>query len=162
MEQTNGGKLVDMSRTLSAGDIFATDDIEIVAVPVPEWGGVVYVKAMSGLDRERYFDSIKRIEGYGKKERTVIIHPLSTAKLVAATACNENGQLLFTHLDVEKLAKKSSKALQRLVDASAKLNGLDDEDDPKNGSAATTASAANSFTDSQVTSGVLVGGSEQN
>jgi hypothetical protein len=37
---------------LSKKDILDVQDIQKVEVPVPEWGGVVYVKAMTGVERE--------------------------------------------------------------------------------------------------------------
>ncbi|HEX6880944.1 MAG TPA: phage tail assembly chaperone [Terriglobales bacterium] len=114
-------------KVLGREEILAADDIRIELVQVPEWGGVVYIRTLSGTQRERYVESIRKVTGHGKKQSVEIVLAESGAKLAAQTICDEKGTLLFSEMDVKALGKKSSKALQRIIDAAAKLNGLDDE-----------------------------------
>ncbi|MFE3382837.1 hypothetical protein [Streptomyces anulatus] len=43
-----------MTNYLSAEQILDADDLAIEDVPVPEWGGTVRVKGMSGTERDRF------------------------------------------------------------------------------------------------------------
>ena len=47
-------KKQDDMRILSREDIAQADDIVIEAVDVPEWGGTVLVKGMTGAERDRF------------------------------------------------------------------------------------------------------------
>ncbi len=115
------------TRELSADDIIAAQDIVIERVEVPEWGGHIYVRAMTAAARERYIESVRKTEGKGRNAVEKIQLEDSSAKLVQNTACNKLGSLLFTSAHIKKLAAKSSKAMQRVVDAASRLNGLDDD-----------------------------------
>lgn len=142
-------------KILSAADILQAKDVTIEPVDVPEWGGIVHVRSLSALEREQYFDAIRRTEGYGKKERTIIIVQRSTARLAWMTLCDEQGNRLFqSEGDIAVLARKSSRAMERVVKAAQRLNGLDDEEEnsPKNGSPASVESADASNTSSPDTS----------
>ena len=118
-------------KVLTANDIFAVEDINIVPVEIPEWKGMVYVRAMSALEREQYFKRVRKSVGKGRKRHEQFIHERSTAILVAMTTCDAQGTLIFSLSQVDELSKKSSKAMDRISDVTAKLNGLteDDEDE---------------------------------
>lgn len=124
-------------KSLTRDDILNADDLRIEVVQVPEWGGVVHIRTLTGLQREKYVESIRRVTGSGRKQSVEIILQQSGAKLAAQTICDERGNLLFKETDIPKLSAKSSRALQRVIDASARLNGLDEEAeaDAKNDSA---------------------------
>lgn len=109
---------------LSRDSILAAKDFETETVEVPEWGGSVCVRMMSGRERDR-FEADQRRDPY----RDI------RARLAAATLCDEAGALLFTPADIEALAAKSSKALDRVFDAAVRINKLsaaDVEDLAKN------------------------------
>lgn len=116
-------------KELTAEDILNVKDITVERVEVPEWGGHIYVRAMSGITRERYVKNLRKIVGHGKNRTEEFIIEKSSAKLAMQTICDANGKLLFENKPevIDQLAEKSSKALQRVVDAAARLNGLSDE-----------------------------------
>ena len=123
--------------------VLAAEDIKIVPVPTPEWpevDGYIYVRSLSGTQRERYIESIRQTIGTGKKATVKVLIAESGAKLAVQTMCDETGQLLFNRDDVEALGAKSAIALNRVVDASAAINGLGDdaEEEAKNDFAQTT------------------------
>jgi hypothetical protein len=128
--------------------ILGSKDIKIEQVEVPEWDlpFPLYVKALTGREREEYFESIRRITGKGKNKDIDIITVESSAKLASRCMCLEDGTKIFTDADVPQLAEKSAKALERVVNVSARLNGLDDDakDDVKNVSSGTQVSGSNS------------------
>lgn len=110
--------------SLNRDDILTADDIEIVKVDVPEWGGSVYVKGMSGTERDAFESSIIEQRGQNYKANLTNIR----AKLCAQVICDKVGGRLFTDKDIKKLGEKSASALQRLFDIAQKLSGLGADD----------------------------------
>lgn len=106
---------------LSASDILAADDIKIVAVEVPQWGGTVFVKTLNGPQREKW-EAECRTDGESNKNNT--IRPIT----VAMATCDKDGNLLFTPDQVWELAKKSGVALDILFEKIQEVNGLRDSD----------------------------------
>lgn len=103
--------------SLTKDSILAVTDRKIVEVQVPEWGGSVFVRSMSGAERDAFeFDQLANPK----------IHIRS--RLVAFTACDETGQLLFTLQDMEQIGKKSCKPLDRLFEEAVRLNKISKED----------------------------------
>jgi hypothetical protein len=135
------------AKALTRDDILNADDLRIEVVQVPEWGGIVYIRTLTGQQREKYVESIRKVTGQGKKQSVEIILQQSGAKLAAQTICEQGGKPLFTEADIPKLAAKSSKALQRVIDAAAKLNGIDEdaEEDAKNDLASRTVNGDSSI-----------------
>ena len=111
-----------MGRTLSRADIESANDIRTEIVPVPEWGGDVAVRQLTGAERDAFEAGLVRSTPDGKREPD-LTH--MTAKLVAACMVDGvTGDRLFTDDDVERLAAKSATALRRVFDAAQKLNGM--------------------------------------
>jgi hypothetical protein len=102
---------------LSRDQILSVEDLTTVAVEVPEWGGVVVVRMLTAGERDRFETDL--LEHPGQDVR---------ARLVAATACDESGQLLFTAADVGTLTRKGAAAMTRLFAASARLNRITAKD----------------------------------
>lgn len=96
-----------------------TEDVE-----VPEWGGTVTVRELTGRERDAFEGSI--VEQKGKK--SVVNLDNMRAKFVAACAVDEQGQLIFFPSDVERLGDLSAAALNRVFDVGRRLSGLTDDD----------------------------------
>ena len=109
---------------LTKQEILNIQDIEIEQVDVVEWGGHVFVKGMSGLERDTFEASIVQQRGKDAKVNMVNIR----AKLAAQTICDEEGVRMFTEKDVHALGKKSANALQRVFDVAQKLSGITGDD----------------------------------
>ena len=110
--------------TLTAADIFAAHDEEIKEVEVPEWGGVVYVKGMTGAERDRYEKTF--MEWREKKGKLTNMR----ASMLVMCLVDENGRRLFTSSssDIEALGAKSAKVLDRLWDVARDMCGMTTED----------------------------------
>ena len=108
---------------LKRDDILNVKDIVIEMIPVPEWGGDVYVKGMSGIERDAFEAAI--VETRGKKTKVNMSNV--RAKLAAQTICDENGERLFTDADIKELGKKSASALQRVFEVAQRLSGIGDD-----------------------------------
>ena len=109
---------------LTREQIKATNDIETRTVEVPEWGGSVTVRSMTGKQRDAFEASF--VQRTGKKTR-VELHDIR-AKLVAECAVDEHGNRLFTLDDVIWLTEKSAAALERLAEAARDVSGMTDDD----------------------------------
>lgn len=102
---------------LTKEQILAADDIRSEVVSVPEWGGDVRIQSMSGMARDRYEQAL--FEGKNSVSAKNI-----RAKLVASSAVDDSGNLLFSETDIEALGKKSAKALDRLFAVAQRINGV--------------------------------------
>lgn len=124
-----------MSTVLTREAIKATDDRTFEPVEVPEWGGMLYVRGLSGIDRDDF--ELKMIEEKepkkkgGKTTRELNLANLR-AKLIVRTAFDsddqESAKPIFTLADVEWLGTKSGAALQRVYTVAQRLSGLSAED----------------------------------
>lgn len=114
-----------MSTFLTADQILAADDIKTKVVEVPEWGGSVIIKTMTGTERDKFEAESVKTKG-GKQEQNF---DNFRARLVAAATVDENGVLLFQNRhQIALLGKKSVAALQRLFNEIQELNGISDDD----------------------------------
>lgn len=109
---------------LTADQIREVDDKQYEDVDVPEWGGTVRVRGMSGTERDAYEASI--IEQRGNDRKVNLAN--ARAKLVVRCLVDENGALLFTPDDVRVLGRKSAKALERVFDAARRASGMSEAD----------------------------------
>ena len=104
---------------LSKKDILLANDTVIKKVHIPEWGGDVYVRSMSGEQRDQFEALIVTNRNSVENFR---------AKLASMTVCDEAGNLIFTEADIKELSKKSAAALQRIFIASQKLSRITPND----------------------------------
>lgn len=105
---------------LTKDQILAANDMGLLEVAVPEWGGSVYVRVMSVGERDSYEN-----EWMTHKDRGV---DNFRAKFLQKVLCNEKGELLFSPDEVDKLARKSAKVTTRVWRAAMSHNALTDND----------------------------------
>lgn len=110
---------------LSRDAILAIKDTKYEDVPVPEWGGTVRIKALSGSERDQFEASIVGTGGGRARQRNMIN---IRARLVALTIVDENMQTMFTPGDVDELGTKSASALDRCFAVAQRLAGITDAD----------------------------------
>lgn len=106
---------------LSRDQILSADDLTHEDLPVPEWGGTVRVRSLTGTERDAFEVSVSPD---GKKTNLANVR----ARLVAKTVVDEQGNALFTDTDVIKLGLKNAAALNRVWDVARKLSGLTEDD----------------------------------
>ena len=104
--------------------ILCASDATTEDVPVPEWGGTVRVRGLSGRERDEFEASmlVKR----GNKRDVSLIN--ARAKLVSLAVVDEDGTRVFSDGDVAELGNKSAAALTRVYEVASRLSGLSDED----------------------------------
>lgn len=113
-----------MSQYLTRDQILSAPSRVYRDVAVPEWGGNVRIRSMTGTERDAFESSLTVTKGGKSKPNTVNFR----ARLVALSIVDEDDKLLFNPADVNALGQRSVAALQRVFDACNELNGISDED----------------------------------
>lgn len=105
---------------LTKAQILGVQDLTHRDVEVPEWGGAVRVRTMTGEERDAYEMAVYN----GERANVANLR----ARLLVLTLVDEQGQRLFAdEADVEALGKKSVRAMQRVFVAARELNAIDQE-----------------------------------
>lgn len=110
---------------LTKDAILAANDRETVDVEVPEWGGTVRVRALSGAERDAYEVALAGVRPDGSPRINLVN---VRARLVALAVVDETGARMFDDADVKALGEKSGVALQRVFEVAQRLSGMTDED----------------------------------
>jgi hypothetical protein len=109
-------------KALGRDALLSTQTLKREPVDLPELGGVIWVRALSGKAWLQYNE---RIESLGKtQELDGSKAMLIMCYLISLTACDESGSLLFTEADAERLAENSFSVIERLADKALELSGL--------------------------------------
>ena len=116
---------------LSREDIMAIVSVKKESVDMPEWGGSVFVRVMSGVESDTLTDLILGHEEKTGNNRV----PHLKAIMAILTVCDEDGGRLFSMTDIDMLLSKEGNALTRIFEVARRINGLSpdaEEDAEKN------------------------------
>lgn len=105
---------------LSKEQILSAVDIETKEVDVPEWGGAVLIKMMSGTERDEF--ELLLTKGGTQNIKNF------RAKYLAKCLVGEDGELLFSEKEIPALGKKSVRALERVYNEALTLNAFSGDD----------------------------------
>lgn len=111
--------------TLSRDDILNASDLSVELVKVPEWGGEVNIRTMTGTERDAWESSLFETKAGNTKANMENLR----AKLLVQCIVDDEGAKLFTEKDIHKLGAKSAKALDRLYSIARDLNGVSASDE---------------------------------
>lgn len=110
---------------LTRDQILQASDIKTEVVDVPEWGGAVTVRGLTGRQRDDFEQQLTE----QKNGKSRINMQNARARMVQISVVEpDTGALLFTREDVAALGTKSAAALQRVFDVASRLSGLSDSD----------------------------------
>lgn len=119
-DKSDGEK--DPSVELDAEKILKSADFgELQRLEVPEWGGHVFVKVMSGAERDRF--ELKVQASMDNQSQANV-----RAALCASAMCSKDGKRLFTDNQVAALGAKSGVALDRVFAVARRVNKVSDDD----------------------------------
>ena len=107
-------------KKLSKDDIFKADDLPTKDMDIPEWGGTLTVRTLTGAERDLFesaFVNQDKIDIRGIK-----------ARLIQLTVMNGDGQPMFTKAYLQKINSKSASVIDRIFQVSQRLSGLTKED----------------------------------
>ena len=105
---------------LTKEQILAADDMGLLEVQVPEWGGSVFIRVMTVGERDAYendwvLNKSKGVDNF-------------RAKFLAKCLCDEKGQRLFSESEVVQLAGKSAKVMSRIWQRAMEHNALSEKE----------------------------------
>ncbi len=102
-----------MSKYLSVESILSAEDFQYADVEIPEWGGTVRVRSLSGGQRSVITQKVQARETDDLEELLVVM------------ACvNEDGNRIFTNQDIPALKKKSNAAISRIAKKVMEVSGI--------------------------------------
>lgn len=104
---------------LTRDAILQVVDLKTVDIDVPEWGGGVRLRMLTGAER----NALHADASPGGKFDTTAF----AAGLIVRCIIGEDGGRLFSDDETQLLAQKSSAAFTRVFEAAARLNGLHSE-----------------------------------
>lgn len=105
---------------LSRERILNASDRKMELVAVPEWGGSLYVRGITGRERDQFEASMTTQK---RGDMTLNLRNVR-AKLVILAACDSDGTALFNDDDILALGAKSSAALERVFAVAQRLAGM--------------------------------------
>lgn len=109
---------------LSREEILSVDDLPREEVVISEWKGSVFVRGLSGAERDDFESGSWTGEGKNRKFNYSNLR----ARLLSLTIVNETGDRLFSDADIEKLGKKSGKVMDKLFGIAQRLSGIGEKD----------------------------------
>ena len=101
---------------LTRAQILKAKDYKSEEIQVPEWGDSVFVRSMSGTQRDAFI-------GYCHDHKDDN-DDSATAMLLSLTLCDEDGALLFSQDDIDALNDKDANVLARLAKDAMRINVL--------------------------------------
>jgi len=110
---------------LSKDAILAASDIPYEDVEVPEWGGTVRVRGLTGAERDAH--EVKMAEARRKGVALEVVLHNFRARLVVKCLIDEQGNRLFSDDDAKVLGEKSAPVIDRLFDVARRLSGMTDD-----------------------------------
>lgn len=105
---------------LTKQSILKAKDLQQTKVEIPEWNGEVYIRAMTGAERDSWEQAIQNKR---TTNGTVELAELK-ARLAVMTVSDKEGNLLFTESDIPELNKKSGAAIDRIWQISHKKSHI--------------------------------------
>lgn len=115
-------------KRLGKEQILNAADIKPEEVNVPEWGGTVLVRGMSGTERDDWEKSRIIEKGKGRnKERDYNLNNFK-ASFIVRCIVDDGGKRLFSDDDIIPLGRKSALAIERVFKVASRLSGMTDED----------------------------------
>lgn len=106
--------------------ILAKNTLRAELVTVPEWGGTVRVRELTGAERDQYEAAIVKMQkGSSQVDLTM---DNARARLVSMSVIDGSGARVFTAEDVQRLGNLSGAALDVVFDVAARLSKITADD----------------------------------
>jgi hypothetical protein len=111
----------NQTKILTKDEILKADDLKRELVDIPEWGGSVYVKMLTGAERDDLEASV--MLGSGKRNYVNL-----RAKMVVLSTVDAEGNRLFTIQDIKAIGGKAVAALDRIFTVAQRLSKMTPKD----------------------------------
>ena len=120
---------------LTRDTILGVDDRKVEDVSVPEWGGTVLIRGMTGKEREQFEDLHNEEVPAGNRAGRRAGQTVSKfdrknlrSRLVVWCVIDDKGERLFSDADLDIINGKNGAALERIVDVAMRMSGMTDGD----------------------------------
>ena len=107
-------------RLLTRAAILAAPDTTYEDMEIPEWGGVIRVRSLTGTERDAY-DSESYLASQQKGGTAL---DQFRVRRVAKCIVDENGLRVFSDADVAVLGEKNGSVIDRIDDVIVRLSGI--------------------------------------
>lgn len=104
------------AKTLTAAEILAAADIRYEVVDIPEWGGRVRLRTLTGDESVKFTETVEKNKGKSG----------GAALIISLAAVDDDGKAIFTEDQVKALQAKSLRPLNVLQKVIMKMNGFDE------------------------------------
>jgi hypothetical protein len=101
---------------ISRDQILKADDLKTKTVPVPEWGGEIILRSLTGMERDEFETSLFVDGKFANKNLR--------ARLLVRCIVDEKGQRIFSNEDSGDLGQRNGAVLDRLYDIANELSGI--------------------------------------
>ena len=112
------------NQILTKQAILSAKDLKKELIEVPEWGGSIYVRSLTGEERDKFEEEVFKASKNKKNSSLTNMR----ARMTVLCAVDEDGTRLFEDADIPTLGKKSGAALNRVFAAAQKINGWTEEE----------------------------------
>ena len=110
---------------LTRDAILSVPDLKTERIRVPEWGGEVIVRSLTGGERTAYEAAVSRMDDKGNVR---VNRGIVRARLVVLSVVDETGQRVFRDDDAAALNAKNAAAIERIFDVARRLSGMTPQD----------------------------------
>ncbi len=118
---------------LSREKILTAQDLKREIVDVPEWGGEVYVRGFTALEKEEVeMRSMAMVDIATGQIRDARQLAGLKAWIVARCTVDSDGVRIFSDADMDGLQGKNAEVISRLADVAGRLSSLGVEEAEKN------------------------------
>ena len=107
----------DTKEGMSKADILGLNDLDVEAVNIPDWPKPIYVRSLTGAERDRFQDQHISADG-------TFIFQNARAHLVVLAVCDKDGKRLFDDSDLPEIQKKNARWIGTVADHIIKTSGL--------------------------------------
>ena|SRR3990167_3060342 len=105
--------------------ILKADDLPKQKVEVPEWGVTVWIRTMTGAERDAFESENWKVKG----QEVTHNRQNFKARLVGRTLVDENGVRIFNDAQLGELGSKGAHVLDRLAEIAGKLSAISKKDE---------------------------------
>lgn len=106
---------------LNRDEILSKKGGKLIELAVPEWGGTVNLREMTASERDAFEQASLDKSGTAKLINI-------RARLASISLCDADGKRLFSEADIHILGELPASALDRIFDASMRLNKISKSD----------------------------------
>jgi len=105
-------------KILTPAEILSALDCKVETLEIPEWGGAVHFRPMSGAERDVFDQRVMKDREGG--------HMPGRALIASMVLCDADGNRIFAESDADALGKKNASALSRIVNRAMQTGLLGD------------------------------------